>query len=77
VSDELAFYAHHIGGFIPVLRAYVRMRRMGELPTSKAVKVARELNELAAFMSNHGIWQKHRQKLLRSLQVGMECRSIP
>ena len=69
VPDELTYWTTTISGFLPTLHRYSEIRQQREYTSTEAAELANELEELNAFLYVHGIEQKGRQKLLRSLQT--------
>jgi len=69
VPDDLAFNVSKIAGFLPLFQRYVATRPLRELTSVEALTLARELNELDAFMYDNRLIQKRRQKQLRSLGI--------
>ena len=69
VPDDLVFNVTKIAGFLPLFQRYVATRPTRELTSVEALTLARDLNELDAFMYENRLIQKRRQKQLRSLGI--------
>ena len=69
VPDELTYWTATVSGYLSTLHRFAEIRKQRAYTCTEAALLVDELNELDAFLYIHGIEQKGRQKLLRSLQI--------